>query len=216
MKIREMSPSVFRTETKRPWYRRGIFEKIGRVWSDVLIWVIKLTVDPQNVIRIKALRRTVYRDIDTKMFEACFQLLLNYVEQELAHMNLMTTKKIRWYHDWFPIKDGAKYGLAHLDWEIGLGDESPDQAAAATKIKSLYLWYTVDRPNRYNPWDDIVERDGDVTMTPCNDGTGNVEMHMSDEYSEQLRAAGKIDDEYDAEDTERLMELIKVRGCMWT
>lgn len=218
MKIREMTPSVFKTNTKRPWYRRGIFEQIGWAVQSMRRWSFRAIFRPENHIRIKALTRTDYRDIDTKMFEGCFQLLLDYVEKELAHMHLMTTDKLRWYHEWFPnlMKYGAENGIAHLDWEINLGEESPQQAEAAAEIKRLYLWYTVERPNRFDPWDEIVDGVDDVTYTDCNDGTGSAWMNMSEEYSAQLEKAGKVDDAYELDDTAQFEALIKVRHCMWT
>jgi hypothetical protein len=94
-----------------------------------------------------ALRRGQWYDTDTKMFEALFTLLCEYVENECAHMELMDTKKYsRWTrlrHRWLPRKFrktlSRKLGLANLDWAINEPDCQQHQRDTAEMTKDLCL-----------------------------------------------------------------------------
>jgi len=191
MKIRALAPNVFRMDTEMfnvrnkihfrlPW---RFWDKIDTLWNKLLNWLFRR----YDLIRIKSLPRSQYYDLDVRMLHANFQLLVDYVEKELAWLNYITTGKYRWYHRWLPVRD-PEAGLAHLDWEIQLGEDSPFQSRAAEKIKGLYHWWTVDRPQRVDPWQ-VIE-----------------------DSNEAMRA----EERHEKEDTMMLFKLVSVRNSMWT
>ena len=169
-----------------------------------------------------------YYDSDSRMFHASFNLLVDFVEIELA-----------WHHMWCD-PDGAgrkrpgrlasmlgrqrfpDTGISHLEWEISLGDpkltvneRSPRQAEAAIEKLSLYLWYK-DRPNRkqldiWPPWEEdegIMER-----LSKWDDDKD------SDEYKKHrasMDALTKQENDWFEEDEANFIRLIKIRSSMWT
>jgi hypothetical protein len=135
-----------------------------------------------------------------RLFEACFQILVDYVEKELAWMQLLSDNKERWHHR-IRIPNGRELGLRYLNWEIQLGDDSPEQSAGAQTIKDLYLWYRDLRPLRPDPYDDVPD------VEDCR---------SDEEVTKSYWTAANIEKAYEEEDDRKLNLLISIRGMMWT
>lgn len=122
-------------------------------------------------------------DLDTRILHGVFTSLVDFVEQEKGHMWNITRS-----NDESTFSSKRQSGLAYLDWEIGLGDECPNQSAAAKEIKELYTWWKYQRPQRPDPWgDDVVDEN-------------------------RLDLEAKQHDE----DTEMLIRVMNIRGSLWT
>ena len=135
-----------------------------------------------------------YYDSDTRLLHACFALLVDYVELELAHMN--GSKRSR-----------AK-GLEYLDWEISDTDcQVGGQAQAATIKKELYLWWKDVRPNRPDP---------DAEYFVLTDRRDAGEEIPDAEMVAVLRNVGTIEKDQYEEDNAQLKKLIDVRYALWT
>jgi hypothetical protein len=115
----------------------------------------------------------------------------------------------------FKFKKGKcpEAGLAHLDWASGLkmdylDKEDPEynhpseQAKSAIKIKNLYLWW-MNRDKRPDPLD-------------LSGWTENYNKGDKKKRFESYEKSQQIEDEYEKEDTEMLLELIKIRKHLWT
>ncbi len=87
--------------------------------------------------------------MDTRLLYAMFDMLADFVEVEKAWMNVVFTKRKPWSGwgrtHWWRSRDE---GLAHLEWEIGLGDpnlpeeeRNEQQAKDAQEVKDLYTWW---------------------------------------------------------------------------
>lgn len=158
-----------------------------------------------------------YHEIDTRILHGLFNELVEYVECELAHT--MKAYKDRNYK--FINGRSKQAGLDHLDWACSLvyneeygaskedkhyGEITP-QAISAKKIKQLYLWWTETRPNRIDPYKAV-----DMKRFEGNE--------FSSKKSRQERKAMtdmiKLEEQYDKEDTNKLIELIKIRKELWT
>ena len=109
-----------------------------------------------------------YYDKDSLMLYGCFNLLVDYVEVELAWMQRLGEDEenpIRFWEYWR--FRNAELGLKHLDWEMTLADpslpeteRSEPQAKRAAVIRDLYLWwinYRRDLYYKYEPLDDDLE-----------------------------------------------------------
>lgn len=128
-----------------------------------------------------------YYDTDTKMFHACFNMLKEFVEVEKAH-------HWNWMGENLKGKDA---GIAHLEWEMTIPEEwSRDQAKNAREIYELYEWWTIERPNRQDPWDLLNE---DET-----------------EYDKKYGKMDKLEVKYAKEDQRMFIRLIKIRKALWT
>lgn len=215
MKTREISPNVLDfVSKKRQWISTPVIGTIIHHWRQLQIILLNRLHRRHNIVKMAALRASDWSDSDTRLFEASFQILVEYVESELAWMQLITEGKARWYHRWFRIKDARELALRYLNWETQLGDDSPGQSEASTEIRDLYLWYRDIRPTRVDPFDNVGDRDSYTKMVPTDDGMYTLEM--SDEYRDDLTTAARLEEEYEEEDTAQLVRLMKVRRNMWT
>lgn len=133
---------------------------------DVKYWIRHRTIDRYDIIKIPSLEFG-YHDKDNIMLHGIFALLVDYVESELAWMNLICNveemKKIPWYMSAkrYRNKHAKRLGLDHLDWQMQLRQEVDQngvpnkgrlqsrkkgtQGWAGKEIKELYLWWTKER-----------------------------------------------------------------------
>lgn len=147
-----------------------------------------------------------YHELDTRILFGLFNELKDFVEIELAHMHTLQDKN-------FKFKKGrcVAAGLAHLDWASGLRmdyldkdhpeyNHPSEQAKSAIKIKKLYEWW-INRKKRPDPLD--------LSGWTENYDKGN-------ERFESYKISKEIEEKYEEEDDEMLIELIKIRKHLWT
>lgn len=166
------------------------------------------------------LKKGDYYDLDTRIIECLFDELVNFVEVELAwhHVIWSETNQAPWWRRIFRFRTwrNPAQGLEHLNWEISLkyddewdkdteryGKPTPQAENAMEKL-ALYNWWK-QRENRPDP----------------HDASGWTEYCRTNpkpsEYSpEPLARLREIEQQYDAEDTEMLIRLIKIRKSLWT
>lgn len=206
---------AWRKEAKKKYpYRYWIAEELLDFLQDVInfpmdfyhtieVYVRNRYIDKIHYLRT-GLRPGEYYDLDWRILNGLFNELVIYVESELAHT--MKAYKDRKYKF---VKGRCKQaGLDHLNWasQLCMNEEygiSPDdkeygkptaQAISARKILELYNWW-LDREYRTNPHDIFTkEKDGKY----------------------YYRKIAKMEDDYDKEDTKMLIELVKIRGSLWT
>ena len=145
-----------------------------------------------------------YYDLDHRILHGIFNELVIYVESELAH-----TMKAYPERNYKFVKGRCKQaGLDYLDWacnlkmneDYGFNPDDEDynkptaQAIDSQKILQLYNWW-LDRDYRANPYDHFTkEKDGKY----------------------YYRKIDEMEHKYEEEDTEKLIELIKIRNSLWT
>ncbi len=153
-------------------------------------------------------------DCDTKIREGLFTLLIDFVEQEKADVH-----RYAYFNDDEP-KSNREDGIAHLDWEIALDGESPQQAESAKEIKEIYIWLKDIRPNRPEPNDitgwskhcDAKRKNGSSISLLAKEKTKEGE----DKVKKILNELRSLEQQYDDEDTEILIRIIKIRKHLWT
>ena len=132
----------------------------------------------------------------------------------------------------------AQAGLDHLDWEMTLTyggdypgmvdadkqDKPTPQAVKAKELKALYEWWTVTRPARVDPyeasgWSAICdnrrakrEAEGKKRGWGMDDKTPAEKK----ESAKALKLLHKLEAQYEKEDEEMMIRLIKVRHGLWT
>jgi len=162
-----------------------------------------------------------YRDADTILLYAAFQVLVDFVEIELGshwgpyhfetpgqkvYRIISTLPVLHWF---LPHGRNVRRGLHHLRWAMSLKD-MPSQAESARTIFMLYRFWTRSRPARIDPFStggEEFERD-----RIFKDG----HFHLSPEYSAYLDSQSQLEDKYTQEDTEMLKILVEIRGHLWT
>jgi len=173
-------------------------------------------------------------DIDTRMLNGMFNMLVGFVEKEKAWMNVALgddkakRKKLRWGWRYLGIskygafRDPAE-GLDHLRWEMSLDspsrsphDRNESQAHVAREIWDLYHWWKHIRPKRPEPydvsgWSDHCENNS-WKDTLRSDHTPEEREHIES----MLKEVRSLEEIYDDEDEKQLIRLIKIRKSLWT
>lgn len=173
------------------------------VYNTIEIYIRNRYIDKLHYLRT-GLKPGEYHDLDYRILNGLFNELVIYVESELAHiMKAYPERK-------YKFKSGLckQAGLDYLNWAMNLKLNedygfSPDdkdynkptaQAISAKKIRELYNWW-LDREYRVDPYSLFTkEKDGKY----------------------YYRKIAEMEDNYDSEDTEKLIELVKIRGSLWT
>lgn len=161
---------------------------------------------------------TEWHECDTRLTAGIFNILVEFVEEEKANRCFNT---IEWSqqttNDEEPIPtitDKRTAGLYHLDWEIGLGDESPIQSETAKEIKEIYLWIKDTYPNREDPhdvcgWSEYC--DGKEFMFDTEEDE-ETRLHVR----KMLKDVADLEQLYKDQDTDYLTRIVKIRENMWT
>jgi len=217
------------------------------VISDIKWWVLHRTVDRYNVIKIRSLKPGYY-DTDDRLLHGMFQLLVDYVEEELGCRQywfddskeiIKSWPKLKrfkhWLVYWIPL---AHYfvdqrfkdlGLLGVEFYRQYEDEQFPEASQHWKdfgneVYELYIWWTEVRPNRpdsmdVSGWSELCDR-YPLKFEKTSDGNFYKAKRYSDEAEAEMSVAAKktheIDEQYEKEDEEMLIRLIKVRRGMWT
>jgi hypothetical protein len=182
-------------------------------------------INRYDVIRT-GLPRT-YHDGDTRMLHGMFAILVDFVEIEKAHMQYVfseNTDPRPWYARRpfrFFSHRVPEAGLEYLKWEMSL-DEHVDeayvnisQAQAAREIYDLYIWWTQERPLRVEPyaasgWNDYYRENYE------NKQRDPLDEHDSEQADIALKRLHDIEMQYDQQDQDYLIRLVKVRKHLWT
>lgn len=179
-----------------------------------------------------------YYDADTRLLHGMFNLLVDFVEVEKAWMHVVfdkdaqkTRKHPWWSLGWTRFKAfrDPEAGLAHLAWEMSLDDpalneyeRSDAQAESAREQLALYNWWKHVRPARPDAydasgWSDYCEQRRAQSEDPLGF------LDHEDETDEQrantkriLDLNHQIEKQYEDEDQEMLIRLIKIRKGLWT
>lgn len=174
-------------------------ETIPDFWYDIispisnLYYKIRCRIRKYYLIDTK-LNRYQYYDIDTRMLWANFSLLTEFVDIELSNMYSIS------YDKTYTGSKGLAYCMEIVDnWDLGehtrtLFDEDyvNKEKVLYKEILDLYIWWNHTRPIRIDPYD---QHDGTI---------------------ENTKKCFNIEKEYNAEDQDMLIRLIKIRERLWT
>jgi hypothetical protein len=172
-----------------------------------------------------------------------FNELVDFVEIETAwHHIAWGNEEARakynppfWASGWFRWRTWRcpQAGLDNLEWqrnlrwsENELGKDSPEvgklthQAISAQEILDLYTWWTTTYRNRPDPYDASGWTAYCENSRLVNGGKLNWGVDKSPELKEQSNKAHellrKIEADYEKEDEDMMIRLIKIRGGLWT
>lgn len=192
-----------------------------------------LVAKPQYV------KRGEWCDLTYRMLPCLFGELEDFVEIELAWSLIAwdddahAKYEAPWYaRGWFKLDTwrSKEAGLEYLEWASKLDNkewvdasdpsygELTNQAISAIEVKALYDWWTEVYPNRPDPYDAsgwseycaaAREETGKFLIGECPEHL----IEIRDESHLKLLA---IEKQYEDEDTEMMIRLIKVRHALWT
>lgn len=173
------------------------------VYHTIDVYVRNRYVDKLHYLRT-GLTPGEYYNPDYRILHGLFNELVIFVEVELAHLSKWKTDKKYKF-----VRGRCKEaGLDYLNWagrltlneDYGVTSDDKDygkptaQAKDSIKILELYNWW-LDRDYRVDPYTVYSkEKDGKY----------------------YYRKIGEMEDAYDKEDTNMLIELVKIRRSLWT
>ena len=202
-------------------------------------WVVKshaLTAHPKDI------KPGNWQDVGYRFLPCLFNELVDFVEVETAWMHVVWDNDARkkycvpwWRTSFFRWRTWRcpEAGLDYLDWASKLTNEEwcdktdpeygqpTNQALAAMEIKELYTWWKEVYPNRPDPydvsgWSEICNRnreDGDVlSIFDYDDETPEERAARS---ATHVRLS-EIEAQYEQEEEDMLVRLVKVRKSLWT
>jgi hypothetical protein len=204
-------------------------------------WVTKthaLTAHPKDI------KPGSWRDVGDRFLPCMFNELVDFVEVETAGHHVAwgdeetrakyKLSKFYWTRFYLRTWRCPEAGIDHLNWSAALicdesmgfkpGDKNfgkpTQQAEYATTILKLYHWWKNVYPNRPDPHD----ASGWSALCAKRATTHKEDGWMFDDKSPEERketkkaldACGKIEKQYEDENTKMMVELIKVRNFLWT
>lgn len=173
-----------------------------------------------------------YYDTRTQILHVNFNILKEFVEVEQAwsryHWSDEYNNTASWFEKHMPFYRVFKpfrrpdLGVAHLEWAATLDDPSlpphercDHQAVSAREILVLYKWWVQERPARkeveYLPYDDQGKG-----LMGCFDEDFNEDAEDYKAHIESMNKATKQEEDWNNEDEEMLIRLMKVRTSLWT
>lgn len=202
---------------KRPW-RFWLSDTLLGKLQDIIYYPSDIYFNLKNYVRNRWIDKThylktgfkpgYYYEFDERILHGVFNELVDFVEIELAHLSRWDkTKK-------YKFKKGRCIEAAYdyFKWANNLKEKNEkgnrvlsDQAKSSRKIKKIYEWWKkrLDRPCPMDAsgWSKYCEN-----KNTENAGDGKAE----------LKKLQSIEEKYDKEDEEMLIELIKLRKYLWT
>lgn len=184
-----------------------------------------------------------WQDVGYRFLPCLFNELVDFVEVEQAWHHVVWDDESRkkycvpwWRTNFFKWRTWRckEAGIAYLDWAASLkfdyqwmDETDPDfgkptpQALAAQEIKELYLWWTETYRNRPDPYDisgwtalcDKERTNGDVMSIFDHDNETPEQRNVRDTSLKKLR---EIEQQYEQEEEDMLIRLIKIRKRLWT
>jgi len=204
---------------------------LSRPFRNALYWIRHRTWDKYHVLQTGL--RPGYQDADVRMLHANFSLLVDHVEVELAWMYrfCFNTKenplKVSFWKRKFGGFRNAEWGLKYLNQKIKSPENQDPMCSIldkqervnSKKIIDLYTWWTVDRPARKDPYDEVdrlIQEHKEKTGENCYTIHILTNKKLPPKISKAYKKAHKETDRQYEEDTQKLVELIKLRGSLWS
>lgn len=176
-----------------------------------------------------------YYEIDKKMLHVNFNMLKNFVENELAWHSYIWSEdaekersfvnRLSWHYPFYKRKksfDSRKWATVYFEWAAGLDDpslppahQSKQQAEMARETLALYTWWVDTVPNRKQHTLPEVSDQGLGDMSVLDEEFDR-EMEDFKKYEEVRNLNSKLREEWENEDDEMLARLVKIRRSLWT
>jgi len=228
-------------QTKHPW-RYWLVEE-GFDWAqrtlgwpyyryrDLRAYVLNrwVTRSHMMVAHPRDIKPGTWCDVSHRFLPCLFNSLVDFIEVETAWDHVLWDKEARakykpprWARsfNW----RSPEAGIARLEWAADLHYDADDvangggplneptpQAVSAREVLALYRWWTVTRPAR----PDVYEASGFSGLDRHLFGNTKDPVEKA-----KVRAAldlmTQLEDQYETEDEEMMIRLIKIRNSLWT
>ncbi|MNY25259.1 hypothetical protein D3C86_1590300 [compost metagenome] len=140
-----------------------------------------------------------WSDLCYRIPRCLFGELEKFIEIEKGLETLEWEKKLVWNEDWGVGPDEPSYG------------QPTHQALAAIESEAIYLWFKANKDR------DLYEESGWSSVCEAKRTKGiGLFGEQSQEEKEALEELGRLEEEYEEQETEMLIRLIKIRSSLWT
>jgi hypothetical protein len=182
-----------------------------------------------------------WSDVGNRFLPCLFNELVDFVEIEQAWHHCMwdddakTKFDVPWYRSgWLRWRTWRcpEAGMEYLRWAETLTNaefldegekhkaEPTYQATAAKEIIELYTWWTTTYRNRPDPY----EASGWTAVCEASRSANGGRLHFGTEKDPALKKASdlamkklrKMEADYEKEEEQMMIRLIKIRGSLWT
>lgn len=185
-------------------------------WRDPVYYIKYRTTHKYNILNTGL--KPNYYGFDRRILYGLFNELVNFVECEKAWMNIVFGRE-KGSRGLFSRYRSPEHGIAYLKWEMGL-EESPEQAENAKEILELYTWWKEVYLKRIDAMDASGWSDYCETMRKSGYDLLHSERKEPPELAEKgeiaLEKMKEIEKNYENEEQEMLIRLIKIRKSLWT
>ena len=179
-------------------------------------------------------------DVGNRFLPCLFNELVDFVEVEQAWHHCMwndeakTKFAVPWYRKgWLRWRTWRcpEAGMEYLKWastltnkeflQEGEKEEPTYQANIAKEIIELYTWWTVTYRNRPDPYDASGWTDHCEAMRVKYPGSFMASLNSKDPADKKAsdkahKLLRKIEAQYEKEDEQMMIRLVKIRGSLWT
>lgn len=197
-------------------------------------WVTRthaLTAHPRDIPRGQ------WFDVGNRFLPCLFNELVDFVEVELAWNHVVWNEEARaqykppfWATGWFRwrIWRSAEAGLDSLEWQRRLTEDENDpesgpnrQAKNAQEILDLYNWWTQVYPARIEPmeasgWSKLCDEARDKAGGGWMSGLNTKDPDLRKRMNKAHKVMNRMEKEYEQEDEQMMIRLIRVRHALWT
>lgn len=174
------------------------------VYHTIKIYIRNRYIDKLHYLNT-GLQPGEYYDLDYRIIHGLFNELVDFVEKDLSYLSHWDRNKT------YKFKNGRCIEAAYdyFQWANNLkhNGELTEQAKASRKIQELYEWWKNERPNRVDPFS-------------CSEFSYDIDEILDGQKIKRkqrdIKKAYDLELAQDNEDTEMLIELIKIRNHLWT
>lgn len=184
-----------------------------------------------------------FHEYETRILHCVFDELVNFVEVEKAHMQVVWNDEAKnkykrpTIYNFYPLRlkmwRCPQAGLDHLEWEMTLRDEIYNhetketiqtdeptrQAISAKETYELYNWWKNVRPLRQDPYDAAGLKEFEASLPPCADEERLIQRGTPEQEAQRMeiyKKVGEIEQQYTQEDQDMLIRVIKLSPALWT
>ena len=194
------------------------------IWHKFGYWYHNRFISQRHVLKT-GLKKGKWHEFDQRLLHGMFNELVDFVECEGAWMDCVfdDTYKRPWFRKFREFREPER-GIKRLKWQMGLKmeygdtpDEPSPQAEYAKELYTLYLWWKEVRPARPDPYDVsgwnayCASQRSDEVFFLANERDEEDQAKVNS-MLDQMR---DLEKQYDDEDEEMMIRLIKLRKSMW-
>jgi hypothetical protein len=188
---------------------------LANFFSSVEAYVYNRWIGKEHLLRFPQVKKGGWMETDDKMFHAVFELLVDFVEGQAAHVvKVSESKENETYLAWKatnPFKRwwnrsywNEQFGRAWLQEYINDKEEDFERGHAAETLLGLYDWYKRIYPLRQNPFSGFKgkerTKDGKITA----------------EFGVWAAHALEQQKFFYADDTRKAQLVLELRSILWT